>query len=158
MSVGVNIAIDDKVSAVENFIRLNKINGYRWKTVPFTPVEQPFILFSELDLVNIFWSNPILKDWLASFVPLASGVRPALGDVEGWLSTQGPGQIISRLLTDIGRVDREDSKGKGSTRNRSKAKGKRRQRKGPRTFKATTLSQPAMRRHLSQLREPDFDP
>ena len=60
LASGVNIAIDDNVSAIENFIRLNKINGDRWKTVPFTPVEQPFILFSELDLVNIFWSNPIL--------------------------------------------------------------------------------------------------
>jgi len=44
LPVGVDIAIDDKVSAIENFIRLNKMNGDRWKTVPFTPVEQPSIL------------------------------------------------------------------------------------------------------------------
>jgi len=156
--VGVNIAIDDNVSAIENFIRLNKINGNRWRTVPFTPVEQPFILFSELDLVQIFWSNPVLKSWLSELVLFEDGTKPALGDIEGWLSAQGPGQIISRLLTDIGRVEDGDPKGKSSALRKSKAMRKRRHRKGPRAFNAITMDQRAMRRHLSKLREPDFDP
>jgi hypothetical protein len=108
---------------------LNKINGDRWKTVPFTPVEQPFILFSELDLVRIFWSNPILKDWLSKYVPLASGSKPALGDIIEWLSTEGPGWLISRLLTD-----------------------------GPKSFNARAMNKDTMKEHLSQFREPGFDP
>ncbi|KAF8919712.1 hypothetical protein BGZ58_004580, partial [Dissophora ornata] len=146
LAAGVNIAIDDNVSAIENFIRLNKINGDRWNTVPFTPVEQPFILFSELDLVNIFWSNPILKDWLSGNVRLKGDAKPALADVVGWLSTQGPGWLISRLLTDIGRVDRQDSE------------RKRRRRNGPKMFNARAMNKEAMKEHLSQFREPGFDP
>lgn len=149
-----NVAIDSNVSAIENFIRLSKIDGGRRKSVPLTPVEQPFILFSETDLVNIFWSNPILKDWLSKKVPLMDGAKPALGDVAEWLSTQAPGFLISRLLTDIGRVDVKDSKGKSPT----KAKEKRRRRNGPRSFDATTMSQKSMREHLSMLQKPDFDP
>ena len=158
LPVGVDIAIDDKVSAIENFIRLNKMNGDRWKTVPFTPVEQPFILFSELDMVRIFWSNSILKEWLSSFVPLASDARPSRDDVEKWLGRRGPGHIICRLLTDVGQVGPQDLKGKGTKKQQGKGKRKRRHRKGPRSFNATTMNQKAMREHLLKLREPDFDP
>jgi len=53
--------IDNKLSAIENFILLNRSSKSFRRIAPMTGVEQPFISFSDRELGILLWKNEILK-------------------------------------------------------------------------------------------------
>ena len=78
--------------AVENFLELNRIT------------EEPFVSFSESELVVFFWKRDQLRikirDMAApDFLETDVG-KISLSDVVGWLGTKEPGYIIKHLLSD----------------------------------------------------------
>ncbi|KAI1286156.1 hypothetical protein EDD11_000480, partial [Mortierella claussenii] len=53
--------IDLRLSAVENFIILNRILGSRRCLTPMSPMDSTFVNLSELDLTKLFWHDTALK-------------------------------------------------------------------------------------------------
>ncbi|KAF9918052.1 hypothetical protein BX616_010453 [Lobosporangium transversale] len=49
-----NINIQEDISAIENFAYLNRLTKSSRKMVPFTPIQQPFISFSEVGGVDYY--------------------------------------------------------------------------------------------------------
>ncbi|KAF8914556.1 hypothetical protein BGZ58_005712, partial [Dissophora ornata] len=111
-------------------------------------IEQPFVSFSEKELVAIFWQSSTLKSELQrlarpSFPELTANENPSQGDVVRiWLTNKAPGFLIKRFLSDIAKEGL-------TSRKRGKAgyKGKTR-----------LMSVEEMRQHLGSIREVDFKP
>ncbi|KAF8926965.1 hypothetical protein BGZ47_002432 [Haplosporangium gracile] len=56
--------VDPKISAIENFVLLNRVCGYPSSLVPMSTFDDKFVTVSELELSRIFWRDPILKQVL----------------------------------------------------------------------------------------------
>src|ERR1700731_3448593 len=113
-----NIDIRKEVSAIENFIRLNKISNNSRKLAPLTPPRLPFVSFTEKKLVGFFYKDPSLKvkvQHLAKPDFPATELKPiSLADVIGWIGDKEPGFLIKRLLSDVakeGLTKRQRGKG-----------------------------------------------
>ena len=131
------------MSAIQNFVLLNKACGSRRVIAPLSRLEDIFITLSENDLVDVFWRDVSLKGLLRA---LAHHTFPNLemhqitkADILIWLSNEEPGSIITKLVTSI-----------GSPEQRKKSKGFR--------AKTSVMTIPAMRDYLRTLRHQDFDP
>jgi hypothetical protein len=61
LTADVDIEINSSLSAAENFARLRKIDKCNHRLVPLSPVRRSFVLFSEFELVRLFWKSPIVK-------------------------------------------------------------------------------------------------
>ncbi|KAK3821500.1 MAG: hypothetical protein J3Q66DRAFT_152665 [Benniella sp.] len=142
LQAGVDFRIQENQSAIENFIRLNKLSGNPRKIVPMTSSMQPFISFSERELVAIFWKKEPLKSKLLQIASSDGVSGRALADMSNWIGCKEPGFLIKRLLVDV------DPEGL-TVRQRGKI-GCRGQVK--------LLSLDDIREHLQALSRPDFNP
>ncbi|KAI8598733.1 hypothetical protein EDD21DRAFT_406599 [Dissophora ornata] len=91
----------EDISAIENFIRLNELPGYPRKIVPITSSQQPFVSFSEKELVAFFWKREPLERKLLQMAALDGLSGGGLQDVQGWIRTREPGFLIKRLLVGV---------------------------------------------------------
>lgn len=135
----------DKTPA-ENFIILNRTVGRSWRLSPMSPRGRKFVSLSEDDLVKIFWTDVTLRKQLQSYAhpTLPSFTDPSRipqDDVVGWLKNLAPGELINRLLTDIGGFT-EDERRKRKDWSRS----------------AHRMSIGDMTSHISNIRDKDFNP
>ncbi|KAG0292900.1 hypothetical protein BGZ97_005482 [Linnemannia gamsii] len=134
----------DKTPA-ENFIILNRIVGRSWRLSPMSPRGRKFVSLSEDDLVRIFWRDVTLRKQLQSYAHptlpfFTDPTRIPQGDVVGWLKNLAPGELINRLLTDIGGFT-EDKRRKRKNWSRS----------------AHRMSISDMTSHISNIRDKDFN-
>ncbi|KAF9276712.1 hypothetical protein BGZ68_009834 [Mortierella alpina] len=140
--------IDGNLSAIENFVRLNRMDKKKRGFVPMSFGEQPFVTFSERELVCIFWQNTNLKTELQriakpSFPRLGANQNPTRADVADiWLRGQPPGYLIKHFISNVGQV--------GLT---SRKKGK-----AGYKGKTTLMTAEQMRQHLLSIQQADFDP
>ena len=132
-----DISIDLNLPAIKNFMRVNKLNGNGWKTVPVSPILRPFFTFSETDLLPIFWKSELLKRKMNE---LAGHVYAALGDYQEWYKDQAPGTLITQLITDVG-CSRKPDKNSGGYRRNSR-----------------TMTLFEMKDHINHIRGVQFDP
>ncbi|KAK3820509.1 MAG: hypothetical protein J3R72DRAFT_502378 [Linnemannia gamsii] len=135
----------DKTPA-ENFIILNRTLGRSWRLSPMSPRGRKFVSLSEDDLVRVFWTDVTLRKQLQSYAhPTLSSFTDASRipqtDVVGWLKNIAPGELINRLLTDIGGFT-EDERRKKKHWSRS----------------AHRMSIDDMTAHISSIRDKDFNP
>ncbi|KAF9343289.1 hypothetical protein BGX34_006961, partial [Mortierella sp. NVP85] len=138
----VDFEIQESKSAIENFVRLNEISGCPRQIVPITSSKQPFIQFSERELLGIFWKNELLKRKLLQIASSDGDLGRTLEEMYNWIGSKEPGFLIKRLLVDV------DPEGL-TVRQRGKI-GYRGQVK--------LLSLEDIREHLQALSRPDFDP
>ncbi|KAF8926944.1 hypothetical protein BGZ47_002457 [Haplosporangium gracile] len=138
--------VDPKISAIENFVLLNRVCGYPRSLVPMSSFDDKFVTVSELELSKIFWWDPILKQVLQTyawpdFPSTEYRNQVTQMDVAMWLSTATPGCLITKLLTDIGGYSEME-------------------RKKLRSYSRSTWLMPLedMRRHIQQIRHVDFQP
>ncbi|KAF9920167.1 hypothetical protein FBU30_010048, partial [Linnemannia zychae] len=75
---GTCIDIQYDLSTIENFHRLNAMS---------------------IELIQVFWSSPLLQRKMQSM--LGDGYYACV-DVIGWMSTQAPGTILTKFVTDVG--------------------------------------------------------
>jgi ribosomal protein S27AE len=93
--------IDHQQPAIINFCRLNKLSGGKRKLAPLSTVKQGFINYTELELLPLFWNN---EQHLRPRIKQLTGHQEwSLFDVQGWLSYQKPGILITNMLTTVGR-------------------------------------------------------
>jgi len=135
--------IDPKVSAIENFLKLNKSVNNPWIISPISSMEDGYVYLSEKELITVFWKDNELQKFLRNCArPTFPSVRnPALSAMEIWLAGQKPGHLITKLLTDIGTFNETQRKKKrGYARN------------------TWSLSREELIGHLNGIRHPDFTP
>lgn len=96
-----DIAIQDDISAVENFLLLNQITGNRRQIFPLTKSTLPFVSFTEPELASFFWKREPLKKRLTDLVAQDGSPTKALSDIEGWIAGKGPGFIIKQFIADV---------------------------------------------------------
>ncbi|KAG9072050.1 hypothetical protein KI688_006272 [Linnemannia hyalina] len=104
-----------------------------------------FINLSEDELVRIFWPDVTLRKQLQSYAhptlpSFTDPTRIPQKDVVGWLKNLDPGELINRLLTDIGRFT-EDERRKRKDWSRS----------------AHRMSVGDMTVHISNIQDKDFN-
>ncbi|KAK3810077.1 MAG: hypothetical protein J3Q66DRAFT_391248 [Benniella sp.] len=101
-----DIAIDDNVSAIENFIRLNRLNNNRRKIVSLTGNKNPMITISESDLLQLLLKSTKIKTSLEKMVResenMESKAKVTRQKIETWLGGVPPGTVVSALITDTG--------------------------------------------------------
>ncbi|KAK3830856.1 MAG: hypothetical protein JOS17DRAFT_150734 [Linnemannia elongata] len=96
-----DISIQDDISAVENFLQLNRITGNRRRIVPLTTSELPFVSFTEPELASFFWKREPLKTRLTDLVAEDGSPTNALSDIHSWIAGKGPGIIIKQFIADV---------------------------------------------------------
>ncbi|KAF9538188.1 hypothetical protein BGW38_010010, partial [Lunasporangiospora selenospora] len=101
----VDILIREDVSAIENFMKLNKQSRNPRRIVPITTSGQPFIGFSERELAGFFFKRG--GELKKRLVELASmeGTCTSIVDVTEWLSRKHPGYLLKHFIADIDPAD-----------------------------------------------------
>ncbi|KAF9541594.1 hypothetical protein EC957_002963, partial [Mortierella hygrophila] len=138
--------IDLSMSAIQNFLGLNKVCGRPRCLVPMSPMKDRFITLMELELVELFWRNPALKCELqrmafGDYTTIETPVQVSQADVCGWIGNKGPGALITNLITDVGSYTEHERRGlKGYSRS---------------TF---LMSLEGIREHLRPIRQPTLNP
>ena len=61
LGANVDIRIQNDISAVDNFVFLNKLTNNSRRIIPLTTSQQPFVSFSERELAAFFWKRDALK-------------------------------------------------------------------------------------------------
>ncbi|KAF9916185.1 hypothetical protein FBU30_001514, partial [Linnemannia zychae] len=97
--------IQRDISAVENFLYLNRLTSNSRRIVPMSSSRQPFVCFSENDLVHFFWKRPVLKQRLIQFASEEDFHVSSTQDLTDWVSYMRPGYIIKRFLCDVAPAD-----------------------------------------------------
>ncbi|KAF8950831.1 hypothetical protein BGZ46_004327, partial [Entomortierella lignicola] len=139
-----NINIQRNKSAIENFVELNRTSSAGRRLAPISSVQSSFLIFSEYDLVNLFWhsGNENLRKKLRELDDERKGedFHVACADLLDILSRSPAGTLITLLLSPVGRPIAE--------------------RKGSRGYKDKTvlLSIQDMRTHLANIYQENFDP
>ncbi|KAF9342824.1 hypothetical protein BGX34_007627, partial [Mortierella sp. NVP85] len=131
-----DISIDLNLPAIQNFMRVNKLNGNGWKTVPVSPILCPFFAFSETDLVPIFWKSELLRRKMNE---LATHTYTTIRDFEEWYKDKAPGTLITQWITDVGCSRKPDRKSGGYRRN------------------SRTMTLVEMKDHINNIRDVGFD-
>jgi len=131
---------------MENFFTLNTMNKNSWKLIPVSSTERGFFIFSERELVALFWKIPSLKLRLQALAgttfPQTPQDRLTLDDCMNiWLPGESPGAVIKKFIASI------DPPSSNSGR---KAK----QQSYP--FRSKSLVE--LRDHVNVLRRPGFNP
>ncbi|KAG9065426.1 hypothetical protein KI688_002751 [Linnemannia hyalina] len=96
-----DIGIQDDISAVENFLQLNRITGNRRRIIPLTSFELPFVSFTEPELASFFWKRESLKTRLTDLVAEDGSPANTLFDITSWIAGKGPGIIIKQFIADV---------------------------------------------------------
>lgn len=130
------------MSAVENYVLLNKLSQNSQAIAPITESEQPFVGFSEQDLAGFFFKRGgELKERLVELASL-DGICTSLADVHDWIGRKEPGFLIKQFIADIN-PDNLTSRQRGKAGNRA-------------AFKLLSLDD--LRSHLEMLDDPKFQP
>ncbi|KAF8946282.1 hypothetical protein BGZ52_008872, partial [Haplosporangium bisporale] len=136
------IRIRSDLSAIENYLALNKLTQNPRRIVPMTTSKQPCIGFSERELAGFFFKNGgELKERLKE-VASKDGVHSTLVEVQAWIGDKEPGFLIKNFIADI------DPKNLTS---RQRGKSGRRAK-----IKLWTLD--ALKSHLEEFEKPGFQP
>ncbi|KAF8936350.1 hypothetical protein BGZ47_009551, partial [Haplosporangium gracile] len=102
IGASVDIRIQENVSAVENFVYLNKLTKNRRRIVPFTTSQQPFVSFSEREIRAFFWRRDLLKQRLCGLALQDDTRLSSTKDLESWIGHKEPGFIIRNFIYAIG--------------------------------------------------------
>ncbi|KAF9341751.1 hypothetical protein BGX26_008608, partial [Mortierella sp. AD094] len=95
----VNVTIREEVSAIENYLALNKIGPNSRRVIPMTGSKQPFMSFTECQLAEFFFSHGgILR---ARVQQLVGTVCTSIKDAEVYIGGAEPGVLIKHFLVDI---------------------------------------------------------
>ncbi|KAF9159624.1 Rad2 nuclease [Actinomortierella ambigua] len=136
------VDVDENMPAIVNFGRLNQCSRNPWKQSPMSSIEQGFLSFSELNLLELFWNDadlkPRVQDLTRQFYA-SPPVSPSLLDAQEAIPL---GRVIKEFLVDIspsGMTSRK--KGKAGIRSAVKL-----------------LSYSEIQAHVNALRQKDFDP
>ncbi|KAG0036537.1 hypothetical protein BGZ82_004071 [Podila clonocystis] len=95
----VDIGIREDLSAIENYLTLNKLSKNPWKIIPLTLSNQPFITFSERELAGFFYGHG--RELRMRLQILVQGACTSIKDVQEWVASKEPGFLIKRFLADI---------------------------------------------------------
>ncbi|CAO3572041.1 unnamed protein product [Mortierella alpina] len=142
LAPGLPTVINNEITAIENFVILNRADKCSRRIVPLTSFEQPFVSFSEKELGILFWTNSALKEqlraWVLEDLETASFL-PAQHDLNRLLQRAAPGDLVTRLLSNVGKDE---------------------PRHGRRSFKDTTtvMDQEEIAVHIQNLRRAGFNP
>ncbi|CAO3574325.1 unnamed protein product [Mortierella alpina] len=98
-----DIRIRHELPAIINFVRLNSMLDNRYTTAPLSPILQPYVLFSEANLLLLFWSSEILKKELRAILNMTER-NNTQAEASRLLAQQGPGYLLTRLVSSVGRV------------------------------------------------------
>ncbi|KAG0198112.1 hypothetical protein BGX28_008410 [Mortierella sp. GBA30] len=136
----VDISIQYDQPAIINFVRLNKLLDNRYTTSPLSPIGQPYVRFSETNLLPLLWSSKMLADETLNILGLSalSKSNQTQSYAMTKLASKEPGYLLTRLVTSVGR---------GTLRG---VKGYRR--------KTTTMSLEQLREDLATIRADGFRP
>ncbi|KAG0345694.1 hypothetical protein BGZ54_005461 [Gamsiella multidivaricata] len=96
----VDVEIQGEVSAVENFLALNRISPNPRRIIPITSSRQPFVSFTERNLVGFFFSRGgVLR---AQVQELVGTICTSIADAQEHIGNMEPGILIKKFLADIG--------------------------------------------------------
>ncbi|KAG0347945.1 hypothetical protein BG004_006508 [Podila humilis] len=96
-----NIQIQPDVSAVENFLYLNKLTGNSRRMVPITSSTQPFVTFSERELAAFFWKRKVLKERLVELGKLDNMTINSMKNLDAWIAGKETGYTIKTFVADV---------------------------------------------------------
>ncbi|KAF9343858.1 hypothetical protein BGX26_005115, partial [Mortierella sp. AD094] len=113
------IQIRGELSAIENYIALNKLSLNPRRIVPMTSSRQPCVGFTERELAGFYFkSGGVLKEKLMELAT-KDGIYPTIDEVESWVGKKEPGFLIQNFVADI------DPKGlKGQQKRKAGRRGK----------------------------------
>ena len=98
LGANVDIRIQNDISAVENFVFLNKLTNNSRRIIPLTTSQQPFVSFSERELAAFFWKRDALKQRLQQLALQDSTHATSIVDIDTWISGKEPGVIIQNFV------------------------------------------------------------
>ncbi|KAF9913145.1 hypothetical protein EC991_003604 [Linnemannia zychae] len=138
--IGCDLGVREGLSAVENFVALNRTAGSNRRIIPISTVKNGYVSFSELELVKLFWKSPVLKASILDIVKVDFPSCSALTDVIVWMRDREPGYYIKRFLCDVA-PEGLSSRRKGQAGYRGAVK---------------LMSIEQIKNHLRNIRSPDF--
>ncbi|KAF9945327.1 hypothetical protein BGZ72_001470 [Mortierella alpina] len=95
----VDIEIHEGRSAVENYLALNRLSRNPRRIIPLTSSEQPFVTFTERELVGFFFAcEGVLR---ARVQELVQGPCTSLLEAQEWISGKESGFLLKNFLVDI---------------------------------------------------------
>lgn len=97
----VDTQIRQEISAVENFLRLNKLTNNSRKIVPFTSSKQPFVAYSERELVSFIWKRRLLRERMEELAREDHTLITSATNLEAWISGKEPGYVIKQFICDV---------------------------------------------------------
>ncbi|KAF8923926.1 hypothetical protein BGZ47_004370, partial [Haplosporangium gracile] len=97
----VDIQVRLDISAVENFLYLNKLTGNSRRIVPLTSSQQPFVSFSEKEIAAFFWKRKSLKERLVRLGALDNSTITSTNDLDTWIAGKEPGFVIKNFVADV---------------------------------------------------------
>lgn len=98
LGVNIDIQIQDNISAMENFVFLNKLTNNSHRIIPLTTSQQPFISFSEWELTAFFWKCDPLKERLQQLALQDNTHATLVMDIDTWINGKEPGFIIKNFV------------------------------------------------------------
>ncbi|KAI1288302.1 hypothetical protein EDD11_010015, partial [Mortierella claussenii] len=101
LEVNTSILIRDDVTAIENYVSLNKLLQRPRRISPMSSLEDPFVGFTERELSGFFMKSG--GELRVALAKLASdeGVAPTIQDIQEWIGTKEPGFLVKRFIADI---------------------------------------------------------
>ena len=96
-----DIQIQPDISAVENFLYLNKLTENSRQVVPITSSQQPYMTFSEREIGVFFWKRDVLRDKLVQLSKLDNTIITSVNNLDAWISGKEPGFIIKNFIADV---------------------------------------------------------
>ncbi|KAI1285632.1 hypothetical protein EDD11_000737, partial [Mortierella claussenii] len=136
------IQIRDSLSAIENYLTLNKLSPKPRRIIPLTSSKQPYVGFTERELAGMFFkSGGALKERLVALAR-DDRVHPTIVDIQNWIGEKEPGFLIKQFVADI---DPQGLRG-------------RKKRKAGRRAKIKIWSLNTLEEHLRGLEGPGFQP
>lgn len=157
LSTNDEIKLNDKVPAIELFLRLNNMTGNKWTIAPLSPVEDGWLTFTEAELGAFFHKNVDLHPTLEKLIHHTDKRKLTQGDlIRDWLPVQAPGSLIRHLIAPVA-PDALPSKEKCEP-SKENCKPSKEKCKGVLTVPAEFFTPDEIRDHINSLRAVDFDP
>ncbi|KAF9081374.1 hypothetical protein BGX27_004954, partial [Mortierella sp. AM989] len=95
------IQIQGDLSAIENYLALNKLSPNPRRIVPMTSSKQPYVGFTERELAGFFFkSGGALKERLVELAR-RDKIHPTIADIQNWIGEKEPGFLIKWFVADI---------------------------------------------------------
>ncbi|KAF9176302.1 hypothetical protein BGZ50_001115, partial [Haplosporangium sp. Z 11] len=139
----ISVGIREDWSAVENFVKLNRLDGSNRRIVPMSRRENGFVSLSEIELLQLFWRKPNLQTKIREMTAAEFPNGCALQDLtEIWLRDREPGFLIKQFLSNVA------------------PEGLSKRKRGKIGYRAAVemKSIDGIKDHLRTIRQPGFDP